>query len=196
VLRLEEIRRSLIAAWQLFLNRPDAMGQFDISVDGFWRSFRAFWLVLPSYALVVLAQYCMTPPGSISGGTFVLENAVSFALDWVTFPIILALAAARLGISGTYPAFIVARNWTGVIGSLPFGLIALLNLTGFTDGGFLSILWLASFALFLRYGFIVARQALRVPIVFATALVVADLLVSLAIQSGLNSLFGLVPAVQ
>jgi hypothetical protein len=196
VLRLEEIRRSLIAAWQLFLNRPDAMGQFDISVDGFWRSFRAIWLVLPSYALVVLAQYQMVPPGSISGGAFAIEKAVSLAVDWVTFPIILALAAARLGISGTYPAFIVARNWTGVIGSLPFGLIALLGLAGLADNGLRSILWLASFALLMRYNFIVARQALGASILFAVVLVVADLLVSLAIESGLNSLFGLVPAVQ
>jgi hypothetical protein len=172
------------------------MGQLDVSVDGFWRSFRAIWLVLPSFALLVLADYRMAPPGSIPAGSFVLENAASLALQWVTFPIILALAAKQLRIGETYPAYIVARNWTSVLVIVPFAFTALLSLTGLAGKELTNILWLASFALSLRYSFIVARLGLRVPIAFAVTLVVADLLVGLAIESGMASLFGFVAAVQ
>ena len=56
MLERDEIARSLTGAWELFLDRPDAMRRFDISMTGFWRSFRAIVLVLPAYLVTSLAE--------------------------------------------------------------------------------------------------------------------------------------------
>ena len=47
----DEIVQSLTGAWMLFLDRRNAMRYFDVSVDGFWRSFAAIIFVVPAYAL-------------------------------------------------------------------------------------------------------------------------------------------------
>jgi hypothetical protein len=52
----DENARSLTGAWHLFLDRSDAMRFFDVSVDGFWRSFGAILLILLAYILVVLSD--------------------------------------------------------------------------------------------------------------------------------------------
>ena len=56
----DEIARSLTGAWHLFLDRPDAMRYFDLSIEGFWRSFRAIVLLLPAYILSTLAERVIT----------------------------------------------------------------------------------------------------------------------------------------
>ena len=77
-----EIERSLTGAWRLFLGKPDAMRQFDSSVDGFWRSFRAIVLIAPLYALTALADRhdMLTdaiPTDDFSDGTFWAANTES-----------------------------------------------------------------------------------------------------------------------
>ena len=44
----DEIARSLTGAWRVFLDKADAAGFFDLTVSGFWRSFRAIVLMIPS----------------------------------------------------------------------------------------------------------------------------------------------------
>jgi hypothetical protein len=191
----EEIRRSLAGAWQLFLSRPEGMRLFDLSIEGFWRSFGAIWLVLPAYGLAAAAQYDQYLTDGVAddlpgGFTYVVDKAIAIGLDWIALPIILALLAGRLGIARTYPAYMVARNWTAVIGVLPFGIIALLSLLGIADETVTGVLWLAALAVLLRYNFVVARTALGASIGFAVGLVVADFVLSLLITTGLDSLFG------
>lgn len=197
----EEIGRSLTGAWQLFLNRPEGMRLFDLSVEGFWRSFRAIWLVLPAYALAAAAQYEQYLTDSVpddvpSGLAYTVDKAIALGLDWIALPIILALVAGRLGIARTYPAYVVARNWTAVIGALPFGIIAILSLSGIADNALTGLLWVAALGVLLRYNFIVARRALGVTIGFAVALVVADFVLSLLIATGIDSLMAVGGAVQ
>ena len=77
----EEIVRSLTGAWELFLDRPGAMRHFDVSVDGFWRSFAAVLLVVPSYAFAVLADRqmaaAMDPSAPVQGDVAFIAKASS-----------------------------------------------------------------------------------------------------------------------
>jgi hypothetical protein len=192
-----EIRRALDGAWLLFLNRPEGMHQFDISIEGFWRSFQAIVLVAPAYALTVIAkeQRTLADPAvreSFSQSIFFLDNVLTFGIDWITFPILLALAARPLGIAQAYPGYIIARNWSAVISATPFAAIALLTVLGIFGDQASAILWLAALAVMLRYNFLVARIALGTGIGPAVGIVVADFAVSLLIAGSIDSLFGLV----
>jgi hypothetical protein len=191
-----EIRRALDGAWLLFLNRPDGMRHFDVSVEGFWRSFQAIILIAPAYALTVIAdeQRVFAEPAarsSASQSVFYLDNVLAFGVDWITFPILLALAARSLGIAQAYPGYIIARNWAAVISATPFAAIGLLLVLGILGEDAGAILSLASIAVVLRYNFLVARIALGVNIGFAVAVVVSDFCVSLFIARAIDALFGL-----
>jgi hypothetical protein len=190
----EEVGHSLTAAWDLFLDRPGAMRNFDVSVDGFWRSFAAVLLVVPSYLLAVLAERqlaAVTDPAAPlqDGASFVIHNAIGLGLDWVALPLILALLARPLGIARRYPAFVVARNWGAAIAAVPFGIIGLLILLGIAGGELASLLMFAALIIVLRYTFVIARRALEVGIGFAVGIVVLDFVVSLTIALALDGVF-------
>lgn len=192
----DEIRRSLTGAWDLFLDRPEAMRAFDVSVEGFWRSFRVIVLLLPAYFLTTMAEQIMLSATAAEtagpGGTALfLDSVVGLGLDWIALPVVLALAARPLGIQRNYAAFIVARNWGAVIALTPFGVIGLLVILGLLNAEIANFLMLASLMVVLRYNFLIARRALDVGIGFAIGIVILDLAVSLTIALALDSVFGL-----
>lgn len=191
----EEIVRSLTGAWWLFLDRPDAMRFFDVSLDGFWRSFRAVILLIPAYALTALAERTMIladPIAAIglSDGAFIVVKAVTLSVDWVTLPIVLAVLAGPLGIGRSYTSFVVARNWCAVIAVAPFGVISLIFVLGLISADAANFLSLAALIVVLRYNFLIARRALNVGVGFALGIVVLDLVVSLAIAVSVGAIFG------
>jgi hypothetical protein len=194
MLTREEITRSLTAAWALFLDRPGAMRGFDVSVDGFWRSFAAVILVVPSHALAVLAEREMAAAMDAAaavqdGAAFLVQNVLGLGLDWVALPVILALLARPLGIARHYPEFVVARNWGAVIAAVPFGAIGLLIVLGLLGGELANLLMLAALIVVLRYMFIIARRALDASLGFAIGIVVLDFVVSLTIALALDAVF-------
>ena len=183
-----EIRGSLEAAWLLFLNRPEAMRLLDVSIDGFWRSFQAVGLILPAYALTVIADAQHLSGDGIADQAFsepgyVIGKAAALGVDWIAFPLLLALAAAPLGVGRSYPAYIVARNWSAVLSALPFGVIALASIAGLISSSFAAVLSLIGIGVVLRYNFVVVRMALGAGIGMAVALVAADFVVSLLIAN-------------
>jgi hypothetical protein len=191
----EEILRSLSAAWRLFLNQPAAMRDFDVSVDGFWRSFAAIGLIVPVYALTAIAEYQVMMSDAVadqnsSGAAFAFDKMLTLGVDWIALPILLAALARPLGITRNYPAFVVARNWASVLAILPFGAIALLYGLGAFGTDASNFLSLAFLIVILRYNFVIARRALEASIGLAIGLVALDFVVSLAIADGMDALFG------
>ncbi|KAB2876515.1 MAG: hypothetical protein F9K43_01035 [Bauldia sp.] len=192
----DEVIRSLTGAWWLFLDRPGAMRFFDVTLDGFWRSFAAVFLLVPAFALTATAEYQVVlsdaiPDDGFSNAAFVFDKILALGLDWIALPIILAILARPLGIARTYAAFIVARNWCSVIAVLPFGLIGLLFASGIFGIDAANFLSLAALIVILRYNYLIARRALNAGIAFAIGLVVLDLVVSLSIAAVADSLAGI-----
>jgi hypothetical protein len=194
VITRDEITRSLTGAWRLALNQPDAMRFFDISLDGFWRSFQAIVLIAPAYALTAMAdRRAMLSDAiadeSFSDAGFIVAKTITLALDWITLPIILAALAAPLGIKRGYTAYIVARNWTTVLIILPFAAIALLEALGLFSVEVAALMSIASLAIVFRVSYVVARRALNAGMDVAIGIVVLDFLVSLAIAMIIDRLF-------
>ena len=196
ILTRDEVVRSLDGAGRLFIDRPEAMRFFDVSVEGFWRSFGAILLVVPSYALASLAEYHLILSDSIadegfSNGAFVAARALSLCVDWVAFPVLLALVAGRLGLGRRYASYVVARNWCSVLAFVPFGLVGLTFVLGLIGPDVASFLWLATLIPVLRYTFVIARRSLGVGTAFAIGVVAADFFLSLSIAAFADSVIGL-----
>jgi hypothetical protein len=183
----DEILRSLTGAWNLFLDRPDALRYFDISIDGFWRSFAAILLVLPSYAVIALSERAQiltdAIPDGFDGGAFFVNKVISIGVDWVAFPIVFAFIAGPLGLGRTYSTFIIARNWGAVLAATPYAAVALLYLAGILSAEVTNFLWLAIMIVVIRYSYLIARRALGAEIGVAVAIIVSDFALSLSIIS-------------
>ena len=190
----DEIVRSLTGAWLLFLDRPGALGQFDVGYAGFWRSFQAILLVAPAYALTVLADRRAILSDAVAGdgfdaAAFMAARWLTLGFDWIALPLLLAALAAFLGIRRGYPAYIVARNWSSVLVVVPFAAIALIDLGGLMSREILFFPSVLALAVALRVSYLVARRALAVAIDVAIGFVVLDFLVSLAIARTVSRLF-------
>lgn len=191
-----EVAHSLRGAWRLFLDRPDALRFFDTSIEGFWRSFAAIFLLVPAYALTAYAEYRVILSDSIadegfSNAAFIFDKGLALCLDWIALPILLAVLARPFGITRTYGPFIVARNWCAVVAVVPFGAIGLLFALDILGVDTANFLFLAALIVVLRYNFLIARRALAAGTVFAIGIVVLDLVVSLSIAAFSDSVVGL-----
>jgi hypothetical protein len=190
----DEISRSLTGAWRVFLDKPDAPRFFDLTVTGFWRSFRALVLMIPAYALTAAAEYqalAGAPDAAFSGSTFVLAKTIASGLDWITFPILLALVAEPLGITRSYPSFIIVRNWGAVLATAPFALIDIGYVSGAFNEDATNIASLIFLIVKLRYDYLIASRTLGAGIGLAVGIVVADFAVSLMIMAIVNGMAGL-----
>jgi len=191
--RRDELVRSIGAAWRLFLGDPRGMAGFDLSVDGFWRSFGAIIPILPFYLSVVLVerQIRFGDPAStpeISEGYFFFVRALIVAVDWVALPILLGLFARQIGIAQNYAAFIIARNWASVLVVVPDTAVTLLFGLGVVSREPTAFMSLAVLLVILRYRYFVTRTALGIGMGFAIAITIADLLLSVFINVGLDQL--------
>jgi hypothetical protein len=196
LIRRDEIQRSLTAAWNLFLGKPDAMRGFDTSIEGFWRSFQAILIVAPLYLITALTDPTSidTNPnaGVVTPGTFWTAEVLSLLLDWVALPLLLAAIGGLVGIKQRYPAYIVVRNWATPLMLAPFAVIALLPLAGVSSDLTL-IPSLAAIGYSLRFSYLIVRRTLGVEIDVAIAFVALDVFVSLAVLKVVALLTGMDP---
>lgn len=136
------VARALDGAVALVAGRPVPPGSFDFSVFGFWFSFAAIVLVLPSFAVNVAASGAVMArlgDGAVPFGSLLLRQA----MDWLALPIVLWLLVRSIGLAERYVAFVVVRNWTLVVLEAIAAVPAfLLNLGLLSDGVFI----LATFA--------------------------------------------------
>jgi hypothetical protein len=169
------------------------MRGFDLTVEGFWRSFFAIVLGAPGNLLAAIAARegmlgKTDMAAGPTGGAFLADVVVSYLGVWLALPILLALFARRLGVSATFPTFVVARNWASVIESVPAAVIALAYVTGLVSAELGAFLMAVLLVVLLRYEYLVARRSLSVGGGFALAVVAVDFLLNFVISSASDSL--------
>ena len=184
---MNEIRAALDGSWLLLRNRPEGMAFFDQSIRGFWRSFQVVFLLIPVFLLSGLtekhryfAENIYHPEG-FPNAAYWTAQALGLGADWIAFPLILAALAAPIGISHRFVPFVVARNWTSLLASMPFLITYMLYLPGIIPLGIMVLLSLTSLVVVLWYRFLVARIALQAGISLAIGIVILYFLLSLVI---------------
>ncbi len=197
MISMNEIRAALDGSWLLLRNRPEGMAFFDQSIHGFWRSFQVFFLLVPAYMLAGLYEkqlYLVENryhPEGFPNNAFWTAQAFGHGIDWIALPVILALIAAPIGISHRYVPYVVVRNWTSLLASIPFMLTYILYLLGIFPLGITVLLYLTCVVVLLWYRFLVARIALQATISLAIGVVVLDILLSLVIAQVVGILWNI-----
>lgn len=187
-----EVGRAIDGALALFIGRAAPPGSFDVTAGGFWRSFGAIVLVLPSFAVTLAAQLGMRAEASLSEAPawFIAGNLVGLAIDWVALPLLLAVLAGPLGIGGRYAGFVVVRNWGSVVAAAVYALPALLFNLGLVGAGATDLISLVAFVAVVRFQYAIVRATLATPVATSVGLVVLDLALSLVIGETVARLAG------
>lgn len=197
MLTADEISRSTGGAWALFKGDPQGLRSFDVSIDGFWRSFGVIALLLPAIGILIASErmFLMNqlPVNDVTfpSGAFVWSRLIGFAVGWVDYPIVLALLAVPLGIAKRYVPLVVALNWTSLIAAIPITLPHLLHVLGLAGDEMTSFLSLFALGAVLRYQYVVTRVATGAQIGFCVGLVALDFVLSLAVGAAVTAAAGI-----
>jgi hypothetical protein len=173
-----EVARSLFGAWRLAWLDPSGMGYFNLSVEGFWRSFFAAVLVAPGYALLV-AQEFFAREEAVSPIWALLVESLAYLVGWAAFPVAAVFLTRLLGLSRNYVPLIVAANWASVIQIGGFLAAIALGLVLPPLGG-LAVMLATGAILF--YQWFVIRTTLATTGGIAIAFVLVDLLLTSAVS--------------
>lgn len=179
MLSYAEIARSLQGAWLLAKGDPRGLDLFDLSLEGFWRSFAAALLAAPAYALVLLEQYAATGWPQHVPGTIAAE-LVAYVCGWIAFPIAAIFLTRILQLTQRYVPLVVAGNWSS---ALQIGFYTVIVVTSLVlPREMRSVLLLTATIAVLAYQWFVIRTALGTGGGIAFGLVVIDVLLSMTVS--------------
>jgi hypothetical protein len=177
----EEVLRGLYGAYRLAWFDPSGMTNFNLTVEGFWRSFFAAVLVAPAYAILIAMQLS-AETDELNLALVLLTEGIGYVLAWSAFPLIAIVLTRLLGLDRNYVALIVAVNWSAVLQTGAFLAVLLLGLIAPEGLGTL-IVTLTTLAI-LIYQWFVIRTALDTTGGIALMLLLVDLVVTTMINAG------------
>lgn len=176
-----EILSSLYGSWRLAHFDRGGMSYFDISVDGFWRSFFAALIVAPLYAVMLGLRYAAAgEPGDPTH--YGLIEAISYLISWFSYPVVMHALTGLLDCRDRFVGYMVAYNWSLVLQNAVLVPIAMLNALQVISPTAASMLWLVSIVAVLAYLWFIARAGLAAPPLTAVGIVSIDVLLSLLIS--------------
>lgn len=174
----QEIWSSIYGAFRLARFDESGLSHFNISVEGFWRSFFAAVLVAPGY--VILASQGFVAGGeSLSVWTLLVHVGI-YAASWMIFPLAAFFAMDMLKLGHRYTALIVAVNWASVIEISV--MIAGLGLAMILPPDAANLLIVAIVMALVIYQWFVIRTALQSTGALAFAFVLFGLLISAMLE--------------
>ncbi len=144
-----EITAALKGLALLLRGDARALQFYDLSLDGFWRSFGLPLFCLVCYLILQPMTAAQTELWGDNRVGFILVQGVEYLLAWGVYLAVMAAVSRGFGLSHRYAVFVVLYNWAQAIvtaASLPVlagSLIGLLppgTLAGWSTG--ILLLWL------------------------------------------------------
>ncbi|MEL6965435.1 MAG: hypothetical protein AAFO01_21985 [Pseudomonadota bacterium] len=173
-----EIASSLYGAYRLAWFDETGMGFFNISVEGFWRSFFAAVILAPFYMLSI-GQDFINPEDGFSFWA-AMVHFLTYGLSWVLFPLVAFFATDLLGIGQRFTALVVAVNWTSI---LIFGLLTIsVGLVAVVQHAITELALVILTAALIVYHWFVIKTALETTATVAIAFVLFNFLLGAMLQ--------------
>ena len=133
-----EAGRSLAGLFYLILGRRDGLRLFDLTPDGFWRSFGAFFWAWPVQCFLWTGIWQAAPevrPDTAAGilGFFFISTTFDVAA-WVVPALLLLVVCQLFGLTAKFPRLVIVNNWFGLLSAyIGFFPAALRYLTPIPD---------------------------------------------------------------
>lgn len=181
----EEVLSALSGAYRLAWFDTSGMGYFNLTVEGFWRSFFAAVLVAPAYLVLIVWRRTAQTEGADPGLVVVVEM-LAYVAAWLAFPLAAIVLTRLLGQSRNYVPLVIARNWATVLQTALFLTVLLLGSILPTALG--TLLVVLSYAAILVYTWFVIRTALQTTGGIALMLLLVDVVLGRLIETSVIGL--------
>jgi hypothetical protein len=187
--------RSVDAAFDLVVRDQRAWSKFDLTTDGFYRSFAAMLIVLPLNVVadllirqIVVAERMRDgkPAEAAYGLADALFSTASLSIQWLLFPIAMIFLLRYLGLGHRYAALIIAHNWSTVVIWLLHLPALLLVAAGLISLAAMIQLSLVIFGFALYYRFYIVQTALDTAWLTAAGIVMIDFLLQRNFELGVS----------
>ncbi|MGE7470770.1 hypothetical protein ACQKLX_15105 [Bosea sp. NPDC003192] len=179
-LAADDVTRSLAASWRLLWADAKALPDLDLSRDGFWRSYLALILTIPSMIPVLAAERTLaglSNRGSLFDAPGLLAAVVTAEmLAVLAVPALLIGIAPNLARNPRFTGFIIAWNWAGIVSAALMAVPATVFALGWSNPGIATFQTLAFATIVLRLRYCVARAAFGAESGAAGAVACASLL--------------------
>lgn len=196
------MRRSIDGAFDLVVRNPRGWSKFDLTADGFYRSFAAMLIVLPLNVVIDLIANHVAIAERIRKGLPVSEQAVygigdavfatlALSVQWLLFPIAMIFLLRYLDLAQRYAALVIAHNWATVVIWLFYLPPFLLYAAGFISSSLAIDLNLIVLGFTLYYRFYIAQTALGTTWILAAGIAMIDFLLQANFLFGLSKIAGL-----
>ncbi|MCY4191120.1 MAG: hypothetical protein OXC54_03630 [Rhodospirillaceae bacterium] len=108
----QEAKQSVGGAVRVMRMDPNALQDFNLTIDGYWRSFYAAVYLAPIYILFLLS---VPVPQDVSIGRFWLIEIINYPLNWALWPLISYYICRGAGLVDKYTTYITVYNWAQII---------------------------------------------------------------------------------
>lgn len=160
----QEVLSSLYGAWRVLRMDPAALGYFNQSIDGFWRSFFAVVLVLPIAGLITFMDIRSASPEVLERlgdpDLLLLGRLIGILLAWIAYPVAMIWLSRLLQLSHRYVVYIIVWNWSNVIGAAIYLVLSLLEWIGLLSAGAATGVGIFVFGYVMFYAYLVLRAGL------------------------------------
>lgn len=189
------VRQSIDAALRLALRDRAAWNGFDLTADGFYRSFFAVVLVMPFNILFDLFLQRLATETDGVQRTYEMPDAtfstLALCAQWLIFPLMALFLLRFLGYAGRYSALVIAHNWGSVVVQFINLPIVVLYSSGIISAALAIDFYFIAIGLTLYYRYYIAQTALDSPAHIAVAIVIIDFLLQIFFTLGLSATQGL-----
>lgn len=194
------MRRSVDAAFDLVVRDERAWSKFDLTADGFYRSFAAMFIVLPIILVIDVIANQIAIAQNIAEGmadqaAYGLGDAVfttvARSVQWLLFPVAMIFLLRYLGLTQRYAALVIAHNWATVVIWCFYLPPFLLYAAGIISSSQTNDLYLIVLGFTLYYRFYIAQTALGTSWLLAAGIAMIDFLLQANFLFGLSRIAGL-----
>lgn len=177
-----EFRSSVTGAWRVARMDPGAMGHFNLTIHGFWNSFRIVVAVLPLYLLAFyllhlsVSEWTGKEPRSLL--PFLATYTTIMVAHLALFALLMVPVTMLLKIQHRYISFIILWNWSSVLILAVLIPEAVLAWLGLLSGPLLGLAELLIRAALIMYSVLIARAGLEIPVFTALAIALLEQVVA------------------
>lgn len=155
-----EILAALYGVSRLMRLDQGGMNWFNLTIEGFWRSFFAAVPVAPFFALLIYLDLSAQPE-TINVGWAATVSMVVYGLSWALVPVVAIGITKMLDLSLGYVPLVVAYNWISLPQILLQTLVSLIGTTGLVPEGLSGFLMIVAVVYILVLEWFVVRTALQ-----------------------------------
>lgn len=184
-----EVQTAVGGTLRLACGDRQALGVFDSTLDGFWRSFRAAIVCYPPY--LMLQAFRVTPAQWAAAGIprIVIVETVAYVILWPAFALLILQLTRWLDREQRFLSFMVIYNWSQIPQTALIAIVALDRATGVFPPATARFAELAATIAVLVYEWYIARLVLAVTGPQAALVVVFELLLATAVGRVTLSLY-------